>query len=184
MNKSNKLLILAFTAIIIPLSFIVYSKFSLKNKKVIKFDDSTTPSASTSRRVLILYATTTGTTKTFATTLLHHINSLKLSIKLTLSDMKDYNEELLEKEDIVLILSSTWSEGQIPITAKPFFDGLKDLAYDFRISKNYLSKVNFAIFGLGGAIYKENYCKAVSCHFIYLINLLFLIELFVAERII
>lgn len=114
-----------------------------------------------SRKVRILYGTVTGTARNFAHKLSKRIdNCTKFLVEVT--DLKDYDEDKLENEDIVLFICSTWSEGQPPETAKMFYEWLKDFACDFRVSKNHLAKVKFAIFGLGGDIYGEHFAKAVS----------------------
>jgi sulfite reductase alpha subunit-like flavoprotein len=112
------------------------------------------------RRVLILYGTCTGTAKLFAEKLCKRIdNCTKFVVEVM--DLKDYNEDKLNTEDIVLFICSTWSEGGPPESAKPFFEWLKDYATDFRVSKDHLSKLQFSVFGLGGDIYDEYFAKAV-----------------------
>ncbi len=114
----------------------------------------------THRRIHILYGTTTGTARTFSQTLSRHIEK-KCNLHVSVSDLKDYNEELLSKEDIVLFICSTWTDGKAPQTCQRFFDWVQDQAFDFRVSKDVLSGVEFSIFGLGGELYGGNFCKAV-----------------------
>ncbi len=114
-----------------------------------------------SKKVTILYGTCTGTAKLFAEKLTKRIDSCTKYVVET-ADLKDYNEDNLDKEDIVLFICSTWTDGEPPESAKQFFDWLKDYATDFRVSKNHLSKLKFAVFGLGGDIYAEHFAKAVS----------------------
>lgn len=131
------------------------------------------------RKVHILYATTTGTARSFANTLSKHI-AKKCNMNVLVTDLKDYPEENLPKEDIVLYICSTYEGGTAPESSKLFFDDLVDQAFDFRVSKDLLSNVTFAVFGLGGAIYGSNYCKIVSecilsfsklfCLFIYFVS--------------
>ena len=113
------------------------------------------------RNVSILYGTTTGTSRRMA-----HEFKKKLSCiagtTINVYNMKDYDFDTLDSENIVFILCSTWNYGEAPETARPFVEWLKDLASDFRISKNLLSKVRFAVMGLGGEVYAEHYCTAVS----------------------
>jgi tRNA wybutosine-synthesizing protein 1 len=113
------------------------------------------------RKVHILYATTTGTARSFANTLSKHI-AKKCDLNVLVTDLKDYPEENLPKEDIVLYICSTYEGGTAPESCKLFFDDLVDQAFDFRVSKDLLSNVTFAVFGLGGAIYGPNYSKVVS----------------------
>lgn len=114
----------------------------------------------TRRKVHILYGTTTGTSRTFSQTLSRHIEK-KCNLNVLVTDLKDYNEELLSKEDIVLIICSTWTDGKPPQSCQRFFDGVQDLAFDFRVSKDSLSAIEFSVFGLGGELYGNNFCKAV-----------------------
>ena len=140
-------------------------------------DGSSSSSAATlqapsSRRLVILYGTTTGTAKNFS-----HILSKRIAQSITniavskIVNLEDYDEDMLCKEDIVLLICSTFSDGKCPESCALFFDWLQDYAYDFRVSKDHLSKVTFAAFGLGGQIYGENYCKAVREHYIGILQL-------------
>lgn len=112
------------------------------------------------KRVHILYGTTTGTARQFANTLLRHIQK-KCLIEVIVSDLATYNEESLPEEDIVLFISSTWEGGRPPESCANFFKGLEDLVQDFRVSKDHLSGVRFAVFGLGGKVYGKHFCKAM-----------------------
>jgi sulfite reductase alpha subunit-like flavoprotein len=124
-------------------------------------------SVPTQRKVTILYATTTGTARKFANTLLHHLGK-KCDMEIRTVDLKDFSEDHLSKEDIVLLICSTFQDGQSPQSAKLFFDDLNDQAFDFRVSKDLFANVHFSVFGLGGAIYGKNYGKVVR----YILNCL------------
>ncbi len=62
------------------------------------------------RKVHILYATTTGTARSFANTLSKHI-AKKYDLNVLVTDLKDYPEKNLPKEDIVLYICSTYEGG-------------------------------------------------------------------------
>ena len=111
-------------------------------------------------KVVIIYGTTTGTGKVFASKLQRKLLAAKRIVEVC--SMSEYDQEKLVKEDIVLIICSTWTNGEAPESCKGFMDELKDYAYDFRVSKNLLEKVHFAVFGLGAELYGNNYGKAVS----------------------
>ena len=114
------------------------------------------------RRIIILYGTTTGTAKTFSGLLDKRIKQSSTYIPVTkIVNLADFDAETLSEQDIVLIISSTWTDGKSPESCFDFFDYVQEYAYDFRVSKDHLSKITFAVFGLGGEIYGENYCKAV-----------------------
>jgi sulfite reductase alpha subunit-like flavoprotein len=135
--------------------------------KKVSTDSTEITDSTESGRVCIVYATTTGTAKNFSETLQRHIQK-KCPVSVEVWNLSQYNEESLSKEDVVLFIVSTWENGVAPQTAVGFSDWLNDLAFDFRVSKDYLANLKFAVFGLGGAIYGTNYAKFVS----YFLNLL------------
>eukprot|EP00595_Chromulina_sp_UTEXLB2642_P000478 CAMPEP_0196761188 /NCGR_PEP_ID=MMETSP1095-20130614/354_1 /TAXON_ID=96789 ORGANISM="Chromulina nebulosa, Strain UTEXLB2642" /NCGR_SAMPLE_ID=MMETSP1095 /ASSEMBLY_ACC=CAM_ASM_000446 /LENGTH=487 /DNA_ID=CAMNT_0042110411 /DNA_START=329 /DNA_END=1789 /DNA_ORIENTATION=- len=51
-------------------------------------------------------------------------------------------------------------DGQAPQSGRRFVEWLYDMINDFRVNKDHLSNLKYAVFGLGGAIYAENYGKA------------------------
>jgi sulfite reductase alpha subunit-like flavoprotein len=113
------------------------------------------------RKIKILYGSCTGTAKQFAYKLFSKLNLL-FKCNISITDLNDYDEEKMELEDIVFIICSTWTDGKPPAKANRFFGWLTDAAFDFRVSKSLLSKLNYAVFGLGGDIYKTNFCKCVN----------------------
>lgn len=111
-------------------------------------------------KILILYGTTTGTGKFFAFKLMGKLLAAGRIVEAC--NMSEYDQEKLVKEDIVLIICSTWQGGVVPESCATFMEDLKDYAYDFRVSKNLLEKLHFSVFGLGGELYGPNFGKAVS----------------------
>ena len=77
-------------------------------------------------------------------------------------DMADYNPERLEKESRLIVLCSTWTDGGAPDRVAHFFDWVQYEAYDFRVGNDALKKLSFAVFGLGGALYMENFAKCTA----------------------
>ena len=53
-------------------------------------------------------------------------------------------------------------DGVAPETAQRLVESLKDYASDFRVSKSHLSKLKFAVFGLGGSDYSVHFCRAAK----------------------
>lgn len=152
------MLITSFVVVLGSISYLLYQSANNNGRKAIKNVEPRDPNK---KIIHILYGTTTGTAKRFSSTLAKHIEK-KCPIEVKVTDLKDYNEETLGQEDIVLFVCSTWTGGVAPESCKRFFDWIEDYAYDFRVSKDSLSKVRFAIFGLGGEIYDKNFCKTVS----------------------
>ena len=114
------------------------------------------------RKFLILYATTTGTAKIFAHRVLQALlNSGVINAHITLKNVSEYDTDNMVKEDVVIFLCSTWSEGRPPESANNFFEFINDCRYDFRVDKSIFEKINFATFGLGGAVYGKHFCKPI-----------------------
>lgn len=76
--------------------------------------------------------------------------------------MKDYDQDNLEHEAIVIAILSTWTEGVPPQDARLFCSWINDMALDFRVSKTWLEKTPHAVFGLGNAEYDEYYGTAAK----------------------
>lgn len=114
------------------------------------------------RKLLVLYGTVTGTASEMATALyedLLHIDSLSVQI----CNVKDFTDEEFDKQDIVIFVCCTWSEGSPPEAAAPFMTWLVDMSQDFRVSKNLYGAMSFAAFGLGSKVYGgKMFCKPVS----------------------
>jgi sulfite reductase alpha subunit-like flavoprotein len=144
-------------------------------EEVIKVADSSSgedKTKSPKKKVLILHGSTTGTASGMATTLAAELERSK-ALDVKVLSANSYNDENFDKEDVVLFICSTWTDGAAPESAKIFMTWLNDTATDFRVSKMMLGKVSFAAFGLGGRVYNDNFCKPVSttdvknpmCHF-------------------
>lgn len=111
------------------------------------------------QKLVILFGSTTGTARNFALSLNSELQT-KVSCKYRVEtyNIKDYDEEILEKEDFVIFICSTWIEGKPAESMARFMDWLNEMVYDFRVSKMVLSKLQFCVFGLGNAIYNEHFC--------------------------
>jgi tRNA wybutosine-synthesizing protein 1 len=76
--------------------------------------------------------------------------------------MKDYDQDNLEHEAVVVAILSTWTGGAPPEDARVFCAWLNDMATDFRVSKSWLANISHAVFGLGNAEYDEDYGTAAK----------------------
>ena len=156
----------AGVAVIVIPSLLVYyfAKNSWSSKKVKNSEGSQhkTPISFEIRRVTVLYGTVTGTSRFFANSIVDRLNSLENKrVEASAIDLQEYNEDDLIKEDIVLLISCTWTDGTAPEKCGHFFEFLNDYAHDFRVSKDHFSKLTFSCFGLGSAYYGKNYAKIV-----------------------
>lgn len=113
------------------------------------------------RKVTLLYGTTTGTSRTLANQFAERLNEIE-GVEAEVYDMASYNTDLMKDEDLLLLLCSTWSKGRLPENCHHFLLELEDLVHDFRVSKDLLSKVQYAVFGLGGELYGEHFCTAAD----------------------
>jgi tRNA wybutosine-synthesizing protein 1 len=110
----------------------------------------------TATPVTILFGTSTGTSKRFAEALCRDIFALNVSgyaFKPRVLDMASLEGEDLEKEAIIIVLMSTFIEGTPPPPAVSLCDWLADAAVDFRMSKAFLGKLKYAVFGQGSTEY-------------------------------
>ena len=111
----------------------------------------------------ILYGTQTGTARRVAESLEREIFALRVSgvcYATSMSDLAEYDQDNLEHEHIVVFVLSTWTGGVPPESARIFCAWLEDMVQDFRVSRKWLQRVKFAVYGLGNSSYDENYCKA------------------------
>ncbi|SEP98319.1 diflavin oxidoreductase [Flavobacterium urocaniciphilum] len=93
---------------------------------------------------LIVYGTETGNSKKVATGLLASFKKDKIQAKAL--DVSQFDVSKLEKESLVLFVMSTQGEGEFPQNAVTFYENLK-------ASKADLSKVSYAVLGLGDTSY-------------------------------
>jgi len=99
---------------------------------------------------LIIYGTETGNSKKIASNLLATFKKNKIQAKAV--DVFQYDVTKLEKESLVVFVMSTQGEGEFPQNAVAFYEKLKT-------SEVNLSKVSFAVLGLGDSSYPL-FCNA------------------------
>lgn len=92
----------------------------------------------------VVYGTETGNSKKLGTELVKKLKELGVSAKLKSTDT--YKAKDLKEEEYLFVIVSTHGDGEPPQAAKPFIQILED-------SKESLSKVKFAVLGLGDTSY-------------------------------
>lgn len=65
----------------------------------------------------------------------------------------------LDSVGVAIFIVPTYEDGAPPDSAEWFFKSLAENAVDFRVSKSYLKKMNYAVFGLGNSLYCDNFNK-------------------------
>lgn len=95
-------------------------------------------------RIHIIYGTETGNAEMLADDLME---SLEDAGSVSAHDMADFDLAEVESDDFLILVSSTYGDGELPHSAQPFFDRLEQGAPD-------LSHLTFATFGLGDSFYE------------------------------
>ncbi|MDF3283517.1 flavodoxin family protein [Gordonia sp. N1V] len=97
--------------------------------------------------VVILYGTETGNGELVADAI---ADVLSVDHDPSIYDMSEFAVEDLDAQDFLVVICSTYGEGELPTGAEPFADELDALAPD-------LSGLRFAVFGLGDTVYGETF---------------------------
>jgi len=106
-------------------------------------------------RLTILYGTQTGTTEGFAKVVYSFAQARGFE-NVTLCRMDQYDATKLPGEDVVVLMTSTFYNGEFPDNAVGLW---KHLSQSGR-PKDYLSKVRYSVFGLGNKKNAENFNRA------------------------
>ncbi|MFD4367746.1 flavodoxin domain-containing protein [Rhodococcus sp. NPDC058521] len=97
--------------------------------------------------VVVLYGSETGTCEMVAD---HVVDALSSYGDTSLYDMLEFDPEDLDAEDFLVVVCSTYGDGELPTGAEPFYESLCDEEPD-------LSGLRFAMFGLGDSVYDETF---------------------------
>ncbi|NXQ29608.1 NOS2 protein, partial [Alaudala cheleensis] len=122
-------------------------KFSILAKAVL-FSSSLMRGAVASRaKVTVIYATETGKSESLASSLCS-LFSCAFSTKIMCMD--EYNIDDLEKETLLLVVTSTFGNGDSPGNGKSFCT-----PYSITQQSSLISCCRYAVFGLGSSMYPE-----------------------------
>ncbi|MEE3851221.1 flavodoxin family protein [Gordonia sp. LSe1-13] len=97
--------------------------------------------------VVILYGTETGNCELVADAI---ADVLASDHDPSIYDMSEFAVEDLDPADFLVVVCSTYGEGELPTGAEPFAEELDDVDPD-------LSGLRFAVFGLGDTVYGETF---------------------------
>lgn len=95
-------------------------------------------------KIEILYGTETGNAEMLAEDLEAHLSG---DHDVTLTNLSDADPATLAADALNIFVCSTYGEGDLPASAQPFADKMKELSPN-------LSQVRFGIFGLGDHEYE------------------------------
>ena len=93
--------------------------------------------------VLVIFGTETGNAEMVAEEI---AEVLEVDFDVSCQDMASFSPEAIDKDDLLIVVSSTYGDGELPYSAQPFFDRLETIAPD-------LAGLRFATFGLGDSFY-------------------------------
>lgn len=100
--------------------------------------------------ITIIYGTETGNSESLAQDARAKLTKLGHQAKVV--DMEGMTVEQLKNAGTLLVITSTWGDGEPPTNAETLHQELKDSSED-------LSEVSYAVFALGDEFY-ENFCQA------------------------
>uniref|UniRef100_A0A7S1KRP4 tRNA 4-demethylwyosine synthase (AdoMet-dependent) n=1 Tax=Percolomonas cosmopolitus TaxID=63605 RepID=A0A7S1KRP4_9EUKA len=115
-------------------------------------------------RIQILFSSQRGTSKTYATKLFQQLKKIAKSV--TLRNMNKFDPERITQQghtDLLIIFAPTYDNGLPSDDGRAFYEWLDDLSLDFRVHKNMLHHLNYAIMGLGDSAFgPERFCQVAK----------------------
>jgi flavodoxin I len=105
-------------------------------------------------RVLISFATMSGNTEKVAQYFASQVPLIIPETEVSQVNMMELQEEQFAEFDLIILGSSTWTDGELNPIAEEFFNSIKNSALEYNTFK-------FALFGLGESYYPE-FCTSVD----------------------
>lgn len=100
-------------------------------------------------RILILYASETGTAEGFARKAARQLSRYRPKVMA----LNEYNTDILASEKLLLVVTSTFGNGEMPSNGKRFLQWLQQRP------RNSLNGLNYSVLGIGSTVY-EQFCAA------------------------
>ncbi|MEM9008090.1 MAG: nitric oxide synthase oxygenase, partial [Cyanobacteria bacterium P01_F01_bin.86] len=114
-----------------------------------QFIQSTGNKGDRSDRILILYGSETGTAEGFARRAARQLAACQPRVMA----MDEYDTENLANEKLLLLITSTFGNGEVPGNGKRFMHWLQQQP------RGYLEGLNYSVLGIGSTVY-EHFCAA------------------------
>lgn len=105
-------------------------------------------------KILVSFATMSGNTERVAQYINSELPKLQPETQTSLTNMMELTEELFNENDLNILGSSTWTDGEFNPISEEFFNRLSASTID-------LNGIKFAIFGLGESYYPD-FCTVVD----------------------
>jgi len=74
-------------------------------------------------------------------------------------DPEEVLKEIMDKKEVLVIITSTHSEGKPPANLSWFVTWLGDTSDDFRVSRQSYARLRYAVFGVGDSAYGSDFNK-------------------------
>ncbi len=124
-------------------------RWQVMDREIGPASDALPAAESRTRRPLILFASETGTAEGYARQAARRLGSLAPQVL----SMDELETSQLEQESLVLVISATCRDGEVPSTGQPLLAWLRSR------KPGALAGVGFSVLGLGNRIY-PNFCAA------------------------
>lgn len=150
-----------FTIVLIAIFTYIFIRLQRKNQNTSAVEEAkdNIEENQTSRKLIVLYASETGTSERLAKL----VPSLSKSVCVEVKDISEYDvDNFCKEESYCLFLLPTWDDAKPPTNAAWFYQWLEDMAFDFRTDRDYLKKLKFALFGVGSGDYPANRFNKVA----------------------
>lgn len=105
-------------------------------------------------KILVSFATMSGNTERVAQYINSELPKILPETQTSLTNMMELTEELFNENDLNILGSSTWTDGEFNPISEEFFNRLRASTID-------LNGIKFAIFGLGESYYPD-FCTVVD----------------------
>ncbi|XXG45624.1 hypothetical protein AAC387_Pa02g0663 [Persea americana] len=150
----------ALLALLSATAFCFWKSRRLRNQKLLSSSsqnprNQTTQNLKPKPKPKLFFASQTGTSKTLALRLSGLLSSRNLPFDLL--DPNDYEPEDLPNETLIILVASTWEDGNPPPNARFLARWLAESADDFRVGSLILSGCSFAVFGVGSRSYGASF---------------------------
>ncbi|XP_020598780.1 S-adenosyl-L-methionine-dependent tRNA 4-demethylwyosine synthase [Phalaenopsis equestris] len=152
----------ALVALLSFSAFCLWKSYSLRHRRRNRTPSLTFPNPNPKPKpnqpAKIFFASQTGTSEFLARRLATRLSACGIAVDIV--DPRDYEPEDLPKETVVLIVASTWENGEPPPNAAFLARWLAESAADFRVGSLMLTRCQFAVFGVGSRSYGSTFNAA------------------------
>lgn len=105
------------------------------------------------KEILMLFGTQTGNAERVGEICAERLGDAGLRVHFV--DMLDAYPEMLQDYTEVVLITSTWGDGELPDNALDFFESLLEVRPD-------CSHQSFCVIGLGDHVYDPHFCEAAT----------------------